>query len=220
MPEMTVTERRRRTIAQVAAAAIYAYGWAGDAELEPAGDLLAADDFNHADGDPGPNWVLEDPTFVIVSGRLVHTGGRDFIAWATAMPTADYYVEADVWGYGGPGNDTSQYVIVHGRANGFGDNNCYMGYIHPTTGDLVIGKLVGYAYSDVATAPYTRHTPPTRLRLEMQGTALRLYADGVLVVSATDTDITAAGQPGLNASSSGGAEHPPQYDNFAVGALE
>jgi hypothetical protein len=81
------------------------------------------------------------------------------------------------------------------------------------TNHVQINKRIGGSYSTVGTS--TTVAPTTfKARLEAQGTTLRAYVDGTLVLTTTDSSI-ASGQPGLlGANGTGGSA-----DNWNGGDL-
>ena len=119
------------------------------------------------------------------------------IDYVTATPpTADYSVEADL------------YV----RSNLLGDTIGVAGRINTATTTFYLARweqsdtswnLIKYTNGTVSYLNYVSAEPALvvgetyRLRLEMAGSSLKLYVNGVLKVSATDATITAAGRAGI-----------------------
>ena len=186
-----------------------------DAAPAPPGALYA-DDFNRADGPVGGSWSGDPAAYAIVSGRLTRTNaGTDWLMWNAPLPSPDQFVEADVWL---PGSDS--YAVIHARADGFGDDACYMAFIQPSATsptDVTLAKDVEFGFGNVATftGVVPAHAPPWKLRLEVQGSTQRVYIDGVLAGTTHDTSITAGPYVGFNGSASG----DPAFDNFRAGVL-
>jgi hypothetical protein len=177
---------------------------------------LIADDFNRANGALGGNWLFGTGNFTIVSNHA-HCTNADFAVYNADTGTPDMFVEADVL------NWDATYTVIHGRTTpGTRGSNCYEAFIVPiangavTTRTATIGKTVGGGYSDIpgGSATITRpNTAGCKLRLEMQGTTLRLYVDGVLAVTTTDSALTTGNYAGINAQSNG------DFDNWSAGPV-
>ena len=70
------------------------------------------DDFNRADGDPGPNWQKNVSSWTISNNRLVKLTGTDRINWVPAMASSDHYVKAKVY------NGSDEFVYMRARSSG------------------------------------------------------------------------------------------------------
>lgn len=181
-----------------------------------AGGLTAlySDDFNRANGAPGSNWgEAAAGSYLVASNQLARqAGGSDMADWiGGAMANADHWVEADIAGAGAGG----VYVVIHARSSGSGyGQNCYMGFLIPGGSGIEIGKNVGFSYSTVANNSGYSHIGSGKLRLEVQGSAQRLYVNNVLAISAADTSITTGTSVGINCNGP-----PGTYDNFRAGNL-
>lgn len=115
--------------------------------------------------------------------------------------TANYFVQADLTGHGiAAGHTWYLFVRVQDQEN--------MYAVKLTDNDS--GTTTCQLYKKVAgtfTALGSAFNPPavgSVIKLEMIGSALKFYDDGVEIASATDTDISAAGKAGIGGS--GGAE--------------
>jgi hypothetical protein len=187
--------------------------WSPNVALDASVGTLYTDDFNRANGAPGANWTEQVAgAHLIVSNQLARqnvSSGQDFIGWATALPSDDHWVEADIYKHG------TQFCVLHARADTVvGNVNCYMAFIAPGGATVTIGKTVAGVYSDISSAAYSGHADPSKLRLEVQGGQQRLYVDGVLCHTTNDTTITTGKFVGLNTNVPSG-----EYDNFATGVL-
>lgn len=175
------------------------------------------DDFNRADaGTPGPGW---DPqiSMAIVSNTLRPAGidNTVYARWATALPSADMYVEADVYINGG-----SDYLELAVRFNGTlgAGGSAYAGFARPEGGGVgfEIAKIMPGGYATVVQDTAEPHASTGRLRLEVEGSTLRLYWDDALKLTATDTSIPTGNYAGVVA---GVSAIGSWYDNFETGAL-
>lgn len=186
-----------------------------------AGAVVYTDDFNRADGNLTAPWVLDGLNYKILSNtchRDASHGGRDFCQYGVDLGSPDMYVEADV----GPNNAAwgSHFMCVNVRLSALEPATGYIAYINGSVNFYCeIGRSVASIYTVVASTSTTAVTnSPFRIRFEVQGSALRVYKDGVLMVSGTDSVITTGNYAGLNsdgASDGAGA----YYDNFACGPL-
>jgi hypothetical protein len=173
-----------------------------------------SDDFNRANGPPGSDWEIRtgsvNPT--IVSNQLQATGNM-LMRTSFDMPNpTDYGVEVDV-------NPTVDGTAVAAR---IGVGAHYTGvwyggalnryYIQRWTD---VGNFAANL-ADSGIGPTTVN--PQRIRLEVEGTALRLYSLdlGVWTLRVSTTDATlATGRPGLSTF----IVSTTQYDNFLVTPL-
>lgn len=77
-------------------------------------------------------------------------------------------------------------------------NTCYFARYQGASTRYEIFKTVAGSSTVIGTYSVTESNGDVRtLRLSMVGTSIRLYVDGVLRISATDSAITAAGKPGI-----------------------
>lgn len=136
---------------------------------------------------------------------------EDFVVFLHDLGTLDMWVEADV-------TPNTQYGVVNVRRPSSNANEGYLGFWNPAEGGhWEIGMQIGASYTNVASGG-TGGGATKKLRLEAEGSALRLYADGVLQMSGTNTTINSVDFPnhryaGLNSNSG------PTVDNFRCGAL-
>ena len=168
---------------------------------------------SHAPTLGGP--IVKHPTG---GGDWYTVGGRALcrapgVNYYNATPaSADYTVQADIRILSSIGS-----AGVVGRVNP-GTGTWYHAYLAPGNDELVLAKWVGGYASNIeskfgmgfsSNATYT-------LALEMIGTALNVYINGVLEIDNTDSSITAAGKGGIRAgviSDTGTGKH---IDNFRI----
>jgi Concanavalin A-like lectin/glucanases superfamily len=189
-----------------------------DSFTDASGTALAS----HA-GEIGATWVHQagSATAQITNANRVRRANSTgySIDYTTATPpSADYSVEADLVVMS---TLTADMAGVIGRLN-TGSNKFYMArweqastswnLIRYTNGTAT--NLGGAAGSLTVGATY-------RVRLSMVGSALKLYVNGVLTVSATDSNFTPAGRAGImsgaDASSLANSDATGiHFDNFQV----
>lgn len=164
------------------------------------------DNFNRANGNLGAAWTHS--TWVVASNQATKSSGNDYATFLQDVGSADMWVEADVTPNAGFG------VINLRHPSGTDQATAYLGFWDPA-GHFTIGKSLSGAYQDVNNPGGTTDVPtaPFKLRLEAQGTTLRLYVNGTLKMSGTDTSITTGRWAGLNAGTG------PTFDNFRCGPL-
>jgi hypothetical protein len=157
----------------------------------------------------GPIWSTSGRSWQIDSNHAHRSGGNDFTATNYDLGTSDHWVEAVVvpnaygGGVGGYGClDIRTLPSLPG---------CILGFWAPD-GRWVIGSTVG-GYHDITSISSGAVTFPLLLRLEGEGSALRLYSNNVLVLSTTSSDAIGNTYTGMNA----GGE--PSFDNYRCGPL-
>lgn len=115
---------------------------------------------------------------------------------AAIPPTADYDVEADIVRVS---TAISSSAII-GRADTTAAT-FYMARWEPDGGKWELYKSIAGAFTLLNSVVSAFESGATkRARLSLSGTTQQLYVDGVLVCSASDTAITAAGRVGLRGS--------------------
>jgi hypothetical protein len=173
------------------------------------------DDFNRADTTYGlgPNWILPGVTgdgYQIFENKCHRrVTAEDYAVFDVDLGTPDHWVEADISGAGG------EFVVINARGINTPGQNAYLGFLSPGVSEAVIGKVVAGSYSPVNICTGVSHGPAHKLRLEVEGSNLRLYLDDVLVCSDTDTDLTTGNYTGINSN----ASQSCIYDNFRCGPL-
>ena len=167
----------------------------------------STDDFNRANGAPGSNWQqATGGSFLIVSNKLVRQpGGTPRIDWNHDLPSTDHYSEADV-----TGASVDLVAVLVRCSSDVSDTVGYIAFLDPGSSTAYIFRLSDFG--NVAINPSFTHGDAHRLRLEAQGTTLRLYVDGSLVCSGTDSTFTTQVRVGLSHSETG-----ESLDNFVTG---
>lgn len=179
---------------------------------------LFFDDFNRADSASlGASWTERVGSWDILSNQMRYeTGSTDFdVAHTAAYATADYTVEVKITATG----SVNGHRGPCGRRVNFSttDSNCYMALLTSAGADLDLYKRVSATFTKLADASeaYTTSSQET-IKLEMNGTTIKQYANGVEKSSVTDSALSAAGDAGCLC---GGSILDQDFDNFSVDDL-
>ncbi len=153
----------------------------------------ASDDFNRADEDPiATPWVtgiFSSTNVRLVSNAVIADSSANDCAayYSGAASTSDQYAQLDTTGttssIGGP--------VVRVTAPGG-----FSGYEYDNFGSSTLGEILKWSLGVstlLASGTITRANP---LRIEAEGSTIRIYANGVLSQTTTDSAVT-GGQPGL-----------------------
>jgi hypothetical protein len=200
---------------------------------EGAASLISADSFNDTSGDLlttshtgeiGATWTYDagsaDTERISNANRARRNLDGYTVNYTSGVPpTPDYSVEADLFVVS---NLTGDMTGVIGRRTG--TNTFYTARWEQGNLRWGIAVITGGTVTTLATtaAPAGLTVGATyRLRLSMVGTALKLYVNGVLTVSATDGSLATAGRAGIRDGLSGGTQSKTDtaglhYDNFQV----
>jgi hypothetical protein len=186
--------------------------FASDAFTDTAGTTLGGHD---------ANWSLVTSYAISCktngASAYITAFGNSAYRYAATPPSADYSVSTDVVIQSGSGPilggpcgrvSSSAATFYHAQYNLSAGAwrlwKSVSGTFTQLGSDVTQSLTVGQAYS---------------LKLEMIGTAIKLYVDGVLKISATDSSIAAAGFPGLRIGQSAGSVLGTtglQLDNFSA----
>ncbi len=164
-----------------------------------------SDDFNRVNSsDLGPNWQEIAGDWAISGNTLMRTGLATVLN--TFFPSSpDYSVTADL--ENSSATDDSPVIIFR-----YTDTNHHY-EVFPSNGVLYLFKYVsGYtllASTPVETLADTYYT----YRIDVQGSTITVYQNGVLKITTTDNSITEAGQVGFRTGSSVSTLH---FDNFVL----
>lgn len=184
---------------------------AGQATVGPASGAVFSDTFNRADGALGGNW---SGTATITSNQAKQVGfGTVYDTNSTAPGTANYDVQADL----SPGALASGGSIGIGIMARYSDtNNYYLLWLDQGGTSMILYEVVGGAYNAINSGSYTL-TNPITIKLSCQGTAIKGYAGGVQIVSATNGTHTGAGITGLRAFNPDDTNLTAhRWDNFQI----
>lgn len=168
------------------------------------------DDLDERAGQVGATWTYHTKTpatrWYLYDGR-VHCGVAG-AAYASGVPdSADYDVECDYTVFTDIGS-----VSLAGRMS---TTALTFYYVYYGGGYLNLIKSVAGVLTNLGSEPMswsgTKH-----LKLELRGTAITVYVAGVLTISATDGEITAAGRAGVRAGGANDKATGKHIDNFVA----
>lgn len=167
--------------------------FASDTFTDAAGTALAS----HT-ADLGGPWVDHPATAglsVISNENRARNSSTPAMYYLTAAPaSADYDVEAVLHVKSVIAGEFSGPV---GRLDTSGDTHYWATY-RQSTGEWVLQKRVGSTATNLGTFTQTLSVGTSyTVKLEMRGTAIKVYVGGVERISATDAAITAAGRAGF-----------------------
>jgi hypothetical protein len=197
--------------------------WRGGSGVYP-GPVVFADNFNRADTTQsgggvggvglGANWTAA--SWAIQSNKAAKVGGSGDYAVAHFDTGSD-----DNWSEADTVIGNSVYAVMNARRPSATDDSVnatgYLGFIQPDGSATSLGKSINGAYQDIGSwgpgpAGFVQGVSVHKLRLEVQGTTIRLYVDNILKVTATDSSIVSGHFCGFNAN-------VVSFDNFRCGAL-
>jgi uncharacterized protein YkwD len=139
-------------------------------------------------GSLSSSWLQRMGTFQVGGGLTKGTAGVGNLATLGGVTATDVSVQADV------APTSGQWAGLVARYSGAGDMNMYFGAIMATaTGyQAMIWRNAGGAWTVLASQSFTGSSTGT-LRFDVVGSMLRLYLNGNLLVSATDSVLTSGG---------------------------
>lgn len=171
-------------------------------------------------GEVGATWAkitgyTMDATINASTDRLHATGATTYAGYyASGVPaSADYDVEADLHVVTDDG-DSDPWAIL-GRLDHLAasDTFYYVSY-NASANQWGLYKAVSGTYTELGTFSQTLTAGNSyRAKLEMRGTAVKAFVDGVQRISVTDSDVTTAGRAGLYLNRSDGTVGH-HLDNF------
>lgn len=141
--------------------------------------------------------IFENRAYCEIAGAIYHTA---------TPPSADYAVQATYYMKTDVGTEG-----IAGRIS-TAATSYYTAYY--ASGQLVLAKMVSGSLSVLATEAVAWSAGAHTLRLEMVGTALGVYWDGVETITTTDGSITAAGYAGIRSGSPNDAHIGKHVDTF------
>lgn len=170
---------------------------------------LASDTFDRADSTSiGADWTEQSGSWAIASNKLSQSSsGTSHATWDTALsasPAADYSVTVTVrlTTTGGAGltvrwqDDSNSYRTVVNTVSQYLRLNKRVAGTNTTLGQYNGGQSIDTDYT---------------IKCSVVGSDFEVFQDGTSRITASDSDITAAGKPSLTSDSAG-----KLYDNFLV----
>ena len=175
---------------------------------------MAVDNFNRADGDPGSNWTslngMGKPP--IVSNLLQPTNGfgNHGMSWSAATIAADQFSVID--GTLGTGASSAVGPVV--RRNGAA---YYVAFWNANNGGQY-ELFEAPSFTRIGSQITNVGVSGTRvLRLEVSGTTVEFFADGVSQISGTNSGI-ASGEPGIYINSNTSASTADNWEGAILAA--
>jgi hypothetical protein len=171
---------------------------------------LASDDFNRADSSDNhfgsANWSSTGSFNVSTNQALQSTGvdaGCDYIGitWPADQWCQATWARLTTETGSGDGNG----LEVRSAPPGGGPGGTWYAVVVDTTNDTEIGKRVSGTYTTLSTINTSSWAVNDVIYLEVQGNTITVKKNGITIMTVTDSAITAAGSPGFNFSSGGGA---------------
>lgn len=178
--------------------------WLFGAPDDSGGGTVYADNFNRAETTcPANGGTGLGPEWIAPAWQIWGTGG---VAWRYISAVGgepfgvflhdcgpDHWAEATVtWGVA-----EGRVAAVNVRRSADNNSDGYMAFIDPpasggfgSSRGLILGRNVGGTYSDLAIVPQAPENGHT-IRIEAQGTTLRVYLDGTLKITHTDASVPA-----------------------------
>jgi hypothetical protein len=170
----------------------------------------AFDNFNRTNGAIGGNWTLQTGGFNVSSNVLVGTGSTNNWAYysaPSAVFSADQFAEITLptpipsGGGAGPG------VRMAGTGSSANNYNC-----HPNNTTLYLERILNGSSAILASVANTSAAGDV-IRLEAAGNTLNCYYNGVLKLTATDSNLV-SGSPGIELYNTAAT-----LDNWTAGNL-
>lgn len=212
-------------------------GW-GTGNGTPFSAIFASDNFATGSGDVvgttpdvGGNWTdgsAGTATPVYASNRIRQKNAGDptnYTYVATDPGTPNYYVQADITPQSGGCDGIGGVCGRKTAGSGSGANfTCYWADYYDTvsTGTRTwrLYKVVSGSYTSLGSYTENIGTATKTLKLEMNGTAIKVYVDGVQRISVTDSSITANGRAGVVLGAAAApASNCVYVDNFVAATL-
>ncbi len=212
-------------------------GW-GTGSGTPVSPIFASDNFATGSGDLvgttpdiGGNWTdgsAGTATPIYVSAKIRQKAAGDptnYTYVATDPGTPNYYVQADITPQSGGCDGIGGVCGRKTAGSGSGSNfTCYWADYYDTvaTGTRTwrLYKVVSGSYTSLGSYTENIGTTTKTLKLEMNGTAIKVYVDGVQRISVTDSSITANGRAGVVLGAAAAPTTNGIYvDNFEAATL-
>lgn len=154
---------------------------------------IASDNFNRADGPIGANWTTYAAAGLQIASNLVEatTTGRNGAFWNANAFNADQYSEITIAGTAGA-------IAPTVRCSTAGGENGYEAYFSGTfgsAGTMFFQRSVAGAVTNVSNVAATISVGDV-VRIQAVGTTITIYKNGVIILTAQDTNLT-SGSPGI-----------------------
>lgn len=181
-------------------------------ELPTRPTTTVSDDFNRADAaDPGANWAKLTGNWSIVSNQLFNSGGGlnpNSARYETDLSSDDQYAELDYV------SGASDSIVCAAVRFDPAAKTYYSGMSRLFGSTRQILRIVNGAITNL-TSDSGGSGPPKPLRIEVDGSTVTLYDNGVLGLTVSDTAITGYLRTGVI----GHAAVVSTADNFVAGDL-
>src|SRR3989344_4413688 len=181
--------------------------------------LLFSDDFNRVDSSNlGSNWTERDASgtnFDIIGNKVkLISNYNNSVAYYSGgvLNTADYFVQATVNHNGTVGS----YLGVVGRRVNYGtdDSDGYYAFI-TTDGYVQLFKRLSGIWTQITFVAQTiNNNQDYLIKLQMQGSAIKVFLNDIEKISVIDTSFTAIGDAGITAGS--WPQNNVLWDNFII----
>jgi hypothetical protein len=189
--------------------------------IDPGFTNTVADDFNRANAGLGSNWEWVYTAHNISSNAVIPGGyGSDAFERYVGSFAPDQFAEVTVTSLSAAGSaqSGSGVILRCGPGNGvLGDGTIRSAYRivvnGRATGNLNIGKFVAGTFTELLSTTIT-FVNGDRLRAEIRGSTITVFANGLQVAQTTDASLT-SGNPGIGYSSTATGQI---VDDFAGGS--
>lgn len=105
-------------------------------------------------------------------------------------------------------------IFISGLAFRVTDNRNYF-RVYASTTAVHLQRFITGSNTEIGSATYAAVTAPFTLSVELSGTSIKVYVNGNLQISVTDTNFTSATKHGMYI----GNGTPPRLDNFQIESL-
>lgn len=169
------------------------------------------------------SWTLHTSysglAYITDANRMRHDGTTSAYYHSGSPASADYSVSADQFFKETDGGDNT--VAVAGRISTSANTMYFAAYSGSTNDYYLLRKIVAGTVTTIGSTSAASITDETshNIKLEMVGSAIKLYKDGsgTATVSTTDTAISAAGKAGVRfAGATAGNASGIHLDNFSA----
>ena len=175
---------------------------------------LFSDDFNRANSNsPGAGWTERIGDWDILSNAMRKESGNNTasVVHIATLSTADYAVEVDIKSTGGVNQHRGP--IARRVNNGAQNSDFYTAVLTTNGNDLDFFKREGTTWTKLDDQSQAYGTGSfTTVRIEVNGSSMKSFGNGVAKSNFTDTSFTAAGDAGLVV----GNVQDQDFDNFLV----